>query len=174
MATKASSKAKKAPVEKTVKKAKAHKPAHRLEELKALNLKSELPAFKAGDKVVIRSKIKEGDKERVQAFEGIVIAKNGRGIQETFTVRKISAGVGVERVFPLHSPAIESIEVKVEGFVRRAKLYYLRGLDGRAARIRDKNLKLLEAQGGVAAGAQVESGAASGGTAEESSAQKGA
>jgi len=121
---------------------------NKLEKFKSLALKSDIPQFRAGDKIVVRSKIKEGDKERIQAFEGIVIAKNGRGIQECFTIRKVSAGVGVERVFPLHSPTIVSIEVKVEGFIRRAKLYYLRGLDGRAARIRDKNLKLLESQGG--------------------------
>lgn len=150
MATKSTSaKAKKSPLQKNTKKV-VVTATNRLERLKALSLKTDLPEFRAGDKVVVRSKIKEGDKERVQAFEGIVIAKNGRGIQETFTVRKVSAGVGVERVFPLHSPAIESIELKIEGFVRRAKLYYLRSLDGRAARIRDKNLKLLEAQGGVA------------------------
>ncbi len=120
-----------------------------LEKFKSLTLKNDIPTFKAGDKIVVKSKIKEGDKERIQAFEGIVIAKNGRGIQETFTIRKISAGVGVERVFPIHSPAIASIEVKVEGFIRRGKLYYLRKLDGRAARIRDKNLKLLESAGGA-------------------------
>ena len=118
-----------------------------LESLKALALKSDLPDFKDGDKLVIKSKIKEGDKERLQAFEGVVVARNGRGINETFTVRKVSAGVGVERVFPLHSPAIASIEVKTEGYVRRAKLYYLRNLDGRAARIKDKNLRLLTSQG---------------------------
>lgn len=132
-----------------MKKTATHTP--RLESLKSLGYKSDLPNFKAGDKLVIRSKIKEGEKERVQAFEGVVIAKNGRGIHETMTVRKVSAGVGVERVYPMHSPAIVSIEVKNEGFVRRAKLYYLRKLEGKASRIRDKSLKLLEAQGGAAA-----------------------
>ncbi len=109
-----------------------------------------IPAFQPGDKVVVRAKIKEGDKERIQAFEGIVIARNGSGIRETFTVRKVSAGVGVERVFPINSPAIESVELLVEGFVRRSKLYYLRDLAGRAARIQDKNLKLSEAEGAKA------------------------
>lgn len=112
-----------------------------------------LPEFKAGDKIVVKSKIKEGDKERVQAFEGVVMSRKGRGVAETFTVRKISAGVGVERVFPLHSNRIESIEVKTEGFVRRAKMYYLRELEGRKARIQDKNLKLQHAQGAEQVGA---------------------
>ncbi len=121
-----------------------------LENLKAVKLREDIPHFQAGDRLVVKSKIKEGDKYRLQAFEGIVIARNGRGIRETFTLRKVSGGVGVERVYPLHSPAVASIEVKVEGFVRRGKLYYLRKLSGRSARIRDKNLKLLEAQGGGA------------------------
>ncbi len=121
---------------------KASKKLGTLENLKSVVLRSDIPQFKAGDKIVVRSKIKEGDKERVQAFEGVVIARNGRGINETFTVRKLSAGVGVERVYPLHSPTIVGIDLKVEGFIRRAKLYYLRGLDGKKARIRDKNLKL--------------------------------
>lgn len=110
-------------------------------------LKTSLPDFGPGDKVIVKAKIKEGDKERVQAFEGIVTARNGSGIRECFTVRKVSAGVGVERVFPLHSPTIDSIEVLVEGFVRRSKLYYLRGRAGRSARIQDKRLKLSEAAG---------------------------
>lgn len=107
----------------------------------------ELPPFKAGDKVVVKSKIKEGDKERVQAFEGVVIARQGRGSSASFTVRKVSAGVGVERIYPLNSPNIVSVERKVEGFVRRAKLYYIRDLDGKAARIQDKNIRLMEAKG---------------------------
>ena len=119
------------------------------------------PAFKAGDKIIVRSKIKEGDKERVQAFEGIVIAKsNGVGVGSTFTVRKVSGGIGVERIFPTHSPNIVSIERKVEGFVRRSKLYYIRGLDGKAARIKDKNIRLMEAQGGAAAVAAAAAAAA--------------
>lgn len=107
----------------------------------------EFPQFAPGDKIVVKAKIKEGEKERIQAFEGIVIARNGSGIREAFTVRKVSAGIGVERVFPLNSPAIESIEVLVEGFVRRSKLYYLRDRKGRSARIQDKNLKLSQAEG---------------------------
>ncbi|MEO5668973.1 MAG: 50S ribosomal protein L19 [Bdellovibrionota bacterium] len=110
-----------------------------------------IPPFKPGDKIVVKAKIKEGDKERVQAFEGIVIARSGSGIRETFTVRKISSGVGVERIFPINSPAIESVELMVEGFVRRSKLYYLRDREGRSARIQDKNLKISEAKGAVKA-----------------------
>lgn len=125
----------------------------RLESLSSAKLRTDLPEFKSGDRIVIRSKIKEGEKERVQAYEGVVIARSGRGIREVITVRKVSAGVGVERVYPINSPTIVSIEVKSEGFVRRSKLYYLRGLQGKSARIRDKNLKLLEAQGGGAAAA---------------------
>jgi large subunit ribosomal protein L19 len=106
-----------------------------------------IPPFSPGDKIVVKAKIKEGDKERVQAFEGIVIARSGSGIRETFTVRKVSSGVGVERIFPINSPAIESVELMVEGFVRRSKLYYLRDREGRSARIQDKNLKNSEAQG---------------------------
>lgn len=110
----------------------------------AFNKTKQLPEFKAGDKVVVKSKIKEGDKERVQAFEGVVIARKGRGVNATFTVRKVSAGVGVERIYPTYSPNIVSVERKVEGFVRRAKLYYIRDLDGKAARIQDKNIRLME------------------------------
>jgi large subunit ribosomal protein L19 len=105
------------------------------------------PAFGPGDKIIVKAKIKEGDKERVQAFEGVVIARSGSGIRETFTVRKVSAGVGVERIFPINAPSIESIELLVQGFVRRSKLYYLRDREGRSARIQDKNLKISEAQG---------------------------
>ena len=119
----------------------------KLENLKSLKLKSEVPQFKAGDRVIVKCRVKEGDKERLQAFDGVVISRKGRGINETFTVRKVSSGVGVERVFPLHAPTVAGIEVKVEGFVRRQKLYYIRGLEGKASRIRDKNLKLAEAQG---------------------------
>ncbi len=110
------------------------------------NKAKEIPVFKAGDKVVVKSRIKEGDKERVQAFEGVVIARAGRGPASTFTVRKVSAGVGVERIFPLYSPNVVSIERKSEGYVRRAKLYYIRDLDGKAARIKDKNIRLMETQ----------------------------
>ena len=101
-------------------------------------LKSDIPAFAPGDTVVVSVKVKEGNRERLQAYEGIVIAKKNRGLNSSFTVRKISSGVGVERVFQTHSPIVAKIEVKRRGDVRRAKLYYLRGLTGKAARIREK------------------------------------
>ena len=96
-----------------------------------------LPDFRPGCTVRVDVRIKEGDKSRIQAFEGVVIAKDGSGIGETFTVRKISSGVGVERTFPIHSPIIEHIEVVRKGKVRRAKLFYLRGLSGKASRIKE-------------------------------------
>jgi large subunit ribosomal protein L19 len=107
-------------------------------ELSREGLRADLPAFGAGDTIRVMVRVREGDKERLQAFEGIVIAKRGGGISENFTVRKVSAGVGVERIFPLHSPSIATIEVVRRGKVRRAKLYYLRALSGKAARIREK------------------------------------
>jgi large subunit ribosomal protein L19 len=107
-------------------------------ELEKPSLKSDVPAFSPGDTVRVHVKIREGEKERIQLFSGIVIARRGGGIRETFTVRKISGGVGVERIFPLHSPIIERIEVERKGAVRRAKLYYLRARKGKAARIDEK------------------------------------
>lgn len=101
-------------------------------------LKDGLPEFDAGDTVRVNVRVREGEKERTQAFEGVCIAKKGGGAAETFTVRKVSAGIGVERVFPLHSPMVESIQVVRRGRVRRAKLYYLRARKGKAARIREK------------------------------------
>ena len=98
----------------------------------------EIPSFNPGDTVVVRVKVKEGNRERLQAFEGVVIAKRNRGLNSAFTVRKISHGEGVERVFQTYSPAISDISVKRRGDVRRAKLYYLRGLEGKAARIKEK------------------------------------
>lgn len=98
-------------------------------------LRTDIPVFKAGDTVRIHVKVREGDKERVQVFQGTVIARKHGGIRETVTVRKISSGIGVERIFPLHSPIIDKIEVVQEGKVRRAKLYYLRDLKGKKARI---------------------------------------
>ena len=98
----------------------------------------ERPKFAPGDTVVVQVKVREGDRERLQAFEGVVIAKRNRGLNSAFTVRKISSGIGVERAFQLHSPLIDSIEVKRRGSVRRAKLYYLRERSGRSARIREK------------------------------------
>lgn len=101
-------------------------------------LRQDIPGFDPGDTVKVMVRVREGDKERLQAFEGLVIAKRGGGISENFTVRKVSAGVGVERIFPIHSPSIASVEVVRRGRVRRAKLYYLRRLSGKAARIREK------------------------------------
>ncbi|MBI5560548.1 MAG: 50S ribosomal protein L19 [Deltaproteobacteria bacterium] len=99
-------------------------------------LRTDLPDFRPGDTVVVNVRIKEGDKERLQAFEGVVTRKKGGGTRATFTVRKVSYGVGVERVFPLHSPSIESVKVKTRGKVRRARLYYLRELKGKSARLK--------------------------------------
>ena len=109
-----------------------------IEELEAEQMSKEIPVFGAGDTVVVQVKIKEGERERLQAFEGIVIAKRNRGLNSSFTVRKISHGEGVERVFQTYSPLVSEIKVKRRGDVRRAKLYYLRGLQGKAARIKEK------------------------------------
>jgi len=109
-----------------------------LREAEKFSLRSDRPAFSPGDSVRVHVKVKEGEKERIQVFAGVVIARRGGGSRETFTVRKISGGVGVERVFPLHSPMIERVEVDRRGDVRRAKLYYLRELKGKAARIEEK------------------------------------
>lgn len=106
--------------------------------LEAEQLRSDIPAFGPGDTVVVQVKVREGNRERVQAFEGVVIARRNRGLNSAFTVRKMSHGVGVERAFQLHSPVIASIEVKRRGDIRKAKLYYLRDRSGRAARIREK------------------------------------
>lgn len=107
-------------------------------QLEAEQLKSDVPAFSPGDIVVVQVRVKEGTRERLQAYEGIVIAKRNRGINSAFTVRKISHGEGVERVFQTHSPLVAEIRVKRRGKVRRARLYYLRGRTGKAARIREK------------------------------------
>jgi large subunit ribosomal protein L19 len=111
-----------------------------LRELDKEQLRSDLPDFAPGDTVRVLYRVKEGEKERVQAFEGVCLGRRGGGMGETFMVRKISSGVGVERVFPLHSPFIAGIEVVRRGRVRRAKLYYLRNLRGKAARIREKRV----------------------------------
>jgi large subunit ribosomal protein L19 len=111
-----------------------------INELDAEQLK-DVPAFAPGDTVVVQVKVKEGNRERLQAFEGVVIAKRNRGINSAFTVRKISHGEGVERVFQTHSPSIADIQVKRRGDVRRAKLYYLRERTGKAARIKEKLAK---------------------------------
>ena len=100
-------------------------------------LRTDIPSFRPGDTLKVHVRIIEGNRERIQVFEGVVIKRRGGGISETFTVRKISSGVGVERTFPLHTPKIEKIEVKRRGKVRRAKLYYLRNLRGKAARIKE-------------------------------------
>ncbi|ADE56692.1 MULTISPECIES: 50S ribosomal protein L19 [Aminobacterium] len=101
-------------------------------------MKNEVPEFRSGDTVRVHVKVTEGARERIQVFEGVVIARKHGGVNETFTVRKISNGVGVERVFPIHCPSIDKIEVKRLGKVRRAKLYYLRKLSGKAARIKER------------------------------------
>ena len=109
-----------------------------IDEVNAQQMNREIPDFAPGDTVVVNVKVKEGNRERLQAFEGIVIAIKNRGLHSAFTVRKISHGTGVERVFQTYSPLIDSIAVKRKGNVRRAKLYYLRGLEGKAARIKEK------------------------------------
>lgn len=100
-------------------------------------LRSDIPAFRVGDTVKVNVKVVEGNRERIQAFEGVVIARKGGSIRETFTVRRVSYGIGVERVFPLHSPRIESIQIVKRGKVRRAKLYYLRTRVGKAAKVKE-------------------------------------
>ncbi len=108
-----------------------------IDKIESEQLKKNVPSFKAGDTVRVHLKIKEGTKERIQVFEGLVIAKKHGGIRETFIVRKISFGIGVERIFPLHSSRIKKIDIIKRGKVRRAKLYYLRNLKGKAARIKE-------------------------------------
>ena len=109
-----------------------------IDQIESEQLRSDIPDFSPGDTVIVQVKIKEGERERLQAYEGVVIAMRSRGINSAFTVRKISHGEGVERVFQTHSPMIAEIKVKRRGKVRRAKLYYLRGLTGKAARIKEK------------------------------------
>jgi len=110
----------------------------KFDELDKASLRDDIPAFRAGDTLKVHVKVVEGTRSRIQVFQGVVIRRHGGGIGETFTVRKISFGVGVERTFPLHTPIIDHIEVVTRGDVRRAKLYYLRGLRGKAAKIREK------------------------------------
>ena len=109
-----------------------------LNELDNQSKRDDIPAFRAGDTVNVHVKVVEGSRSRVQVFKGVVIRRQGGGLQETFTVRKVSFGVGVERTFPVHSPVIDSIELVSRGDVRRAKLYYLRDLRGKAAKIKEK------------------------------------
>ncbi len=111
--------------------------SNKLAEITKEQLKTDLPDFRAGDTVKVHVKVVEGTRERIQIFEGVVIKRRGAGISETFTVRKISYGVGVERTFPVHSPKVAELEVVRRGKVRRAKLYYLRELQGKAARIKE-------------------------------------
>ena len=111
---------------------------HILDVVDAKNLKSDIPAFRVGDTVKVHVNIIEGNRSRIQVFQGLVIRRSGHGVRETFTVRKVSFQVGVERTFPVHSPVIDKIELVTKGDVRRAKLYYLRDLRGKAAKIREK------------------------------------
>jgi len=115
---------------------------HEFSETEKTWLRAGLPPFRAGDTLRINVRVIEGEKERLQAFEGVCIARRGSGVSQTFTVRKVSNGVGVERIFPLHSPMISEIVVVRRGRVRRAKLYYLRHLTGKATRIREKKIKV--------------------------------
>lgn len=113
-------------------------------EKEQMQLKKDIPDFRAGDTVAVKIKVKEGTRERLQSFEGVVIARRNRGFNSTFTVRKISHGEGVERVFPLYSPLTASIEIKRRGDVRKAKLYHLRNLRGKAARIKEKLVTAMQ------------------------------
>ena len=113
---------------------------NQLREVEKSYLRTDVPDFRAGDTVRVHVRVREGEKERIQVFQGVVIARRGGGTRESFTVRKISASIGVERIFPLHSPSIDHIEVVRHGKVRRAKLYYLRNLRGKAARIEERRV----------------------------------
>lgn len=114
---------------------------NKVNDIMAEQVKNEFPSFRMGDRIRVHVRVIEGDKERIQPFEGDVISIRGTGASKSFTVRKISSGVGVERIFPFNTPKLAKIEVIKEGKVRRAKLYYLRKLSGKAARIKDKNIK---------------------------------
>ena len=111
---------------------------HTLDAVDAASLRDDVPDFRAGDTVKVHVRVIEGNRSRIQVFQGVVIARSGDGVRETYTVRKVSFGVGVERTFPVHSPVVEKIEVVTRGDVRRAKLYYLRERRGKAAKIREK------------------------------------
>jgi large subunit ribosomal protein L19 len=116
----------------------AYQKMNKLQEIEQDYLRPDVPEFRSGDTLKVHVKVREGEKERIQVFQGVVISRRGSGTSESFTVRKMSGGIGVERVFPLHSPIIDRIEVLRRGRVRRAKLYYLRGLRGKAARIEER------------------------------------
>ena len=109
-----------------------------IDQINAASLREDIPAFRAGDTIKVHVKVIEGNRSRIQVFQGVVIARRGHGVSETFTVRKVSFGVGVERTFPLHTPTVEKVEVVTRGDVRRAKLYYVRKLRGKAAKIRER------------------------------------
>ncbi|HSI93965.1 MAG TPA: 50S ribosomal protein L19 [Jiangellaceae bacterium] len=111
---------------------------HTLDAVDAASLRDDIPEFRAGDTLKVHVRVVEGNRSRIQIFQGVVLRRQGSGVRETFTVRKVSFGVGVERTFPVHSPVIAKIEVATRGDVRRAKLYYLRNLRGKAAKIREK------------------------------------
>ena len=111
---------------------------HTFDEINAASLRSDVPEFRAGDTLKVHVKVIEGTRSRIQVFQGVVIRRQGSGVRETFTVRKVSFGVGVERTFPVHTPVIDKIEVVTRGDVRRAKLYYLRELRGKAAKIKER------------------------------------
>jgi large subunit ribosomal protein L19 len=111
---------------------------HSLDSVDSASLRNDVPSFRAGDTVKVHVKVVEGNRSRVQVFQGVVLRRQGGGVRETFTVRKISFGVGVERTFPVHTPVIDKIELVTRGDVRRAKLYYLRNLRGKAAKIKEK------------------------------------
>ena len=111
---------------------------HNLDDVNKASLRDDIPDFRAGDTIKVHVKVIEGNRSRIQVFQGVVIRRHGGGIGETFTVRKVSFGVGVERTFPVHTPIIDKIEVLTRGDVRRAKLYYLRDLRGKAAKIKEK------------------------------------
>jgi large subunit ribosomal protein L19 len=113
-----------------------------LDTLDAMSQRTDIPAFRAGDTVKVHARVVEGNRSRVQVFQGVVIRRQGSGLRETFTVRKVSSGVGVERTYPVNSPAIDRIEIATRGDVRRAKLYYLRDLRGKAAKIKEKRDKV--------------------------------
>jgi large subunit ribosomal protein L19 len=115
---------------------------HTLDSLDAASLRDDVPAFRAGDTLKVHVKVVEGSRSRIQVFQGVVIRRSGGGVRETFTVRKVSFGVGVERTFPVHSPILDKVEVVTRGDVRRAKLYYLRSLRGKAAKIKEKRDRL--------------------------------
>jgi large subunit ribosomal protein L19 len=134
---------------------------HKLDALDSASLRSDIPTFRAGDTVKVHVKVVEGTRSRIQVFQGVVIRRHGGGVGETFTVRKVSFGVGVERTFPLHTPIIDRIEVVTRGDVRRAKLYYLRDLRGKAAKIKEKRESVPAGKGkGRAAAASSSPGAA--------------